>query len=296
MNIIHKRLAIAGIVAVGLVALGVMAFGMLWLWPQKDSRLQQAQPKTYIYSQAIQLIQKQQTEEQTPQSGCHSLLKTHDQPAKKAVLLLHGYTMCPSQFEAMAQYFYNQGYNVYAPLAPNHASSLDLVQFADESLNVTAALGQDVGVVGMSSGGVLATWLAEYRSDVVQHMLVISPLYEPSAEQVPKWQTKAFLAAYGNKLVPDVTSGNWSYYDLAQYMRIVPNLRDQPDSSMLKTVGSVVAPTDKAIDQALAFSIPNKIAGANHLTLSFFQPPAASSQYGGNLYARYFTMYETDRL
>lgn len=117
---------------------------------------------------------------------CHSILMDHGYKTARSVLLLHGLTNCPKQFEKLGQQFFDMGYNVLVPRMPRHGmadrmngnlkyiKAEDLKAFTEESLAIVQGLGEKVNVIGLSGGGVLAMWLAQFVS-AVEATLVISP-------------------------------------------------------------------------------------------------------------------------
>jgi carboxylesterase len=112
---------------------------------------------------------------------CHSRLLEPDAPGSgsgTAVLLLHGYTNCPKQFDVFAEELTGLGYTVYVPRAPFHGEdpdghsplgslgAQDLAAFADEAVDIAAGLGDRLVVLGLSGGGTLTSYAAQYRSEV----------------------------------------------------------------------------------------------------------------------------------
>jgi carboxylesterase len=100
-------------------------------------------------------------------------LYEHGAPAKHAVLLYHGFTNCPQQFDELARAFHARGCNVYVPRLPRHGyenrltrdlanlSIAELTAFANETFELTRALGQTTSALGLSLGGTLVMWLAQ---------------------------------------------------------------------------------------------------------------------------------------
>ena len=118
----NTAIKVALIITGGLAAILLLAVGIIYTWPLGDVRLQKAEPVSMSYGQAVTYTQALNAQETTNgvTPDCMSRLHTHGTKTQKAVLMLHGYTACTSQFAELAQYFYDKGYNVYAPLAPQH--------------------------------------------------------------------------------------------------------------------------------------------------------------------------------
>ncbi|MEK8104871.1 hypothetical protein NKG94_06045 [Micromonospora sp. M12] len=117
-----------------------------------------------------------------------SRLLSHGSRTGRAVLLLHGYTLAPSST--------GTGRGVLRPWvqrvdtrAPQHGTvdrrahhrveAAELTTYAARAWAVAAALGDEVGVVGISGGAVLAAWLAQVPGNVVRHLLLLSPFFGP---------------------------------------------------------------------------------------------------------------------
>jgi carboxylesterase len=141
---------------------------------------------------------------------CRSALHDHGRRTRRAYVLIHGYTNCPQQFAALAQVLFAQGANVLIPRMPAHGlrdrltsatGSLTapiLARFADAAVDCACGLGEEVVVAGLSSGGVLAAWLAQGRPDVPR-ALVIAPAFGPGL--VAPWLAPA--AALALRLLPN---------------------------------------------------------------------------------------------
>mgnify|MGYP001817760432 CR=1 FL=1 len=75
-------------------------------------------------------------------------------------------------------------------------SALELRDDADDSIDVAAGLGDEVRVLGLSMGGVLAMWTAQFRDDV-QRVVAVAPAI--SIPGLPHFVTTAFVNL-GNRL------------------------------------------------------------------------------------------------
>jgi len=283
----HK-IKIALILIASFFAILVFIGTTFYFWPTTDRTLQISHPNSLTYDQAvarISIINKNETA-----SGalpeCKSRLLTHGQSVAKTVVMMHGITACPKQFGALAEQFYDQGYNVYVPRAPYHGladtklhqqvTARLLADYADQSVTVATGLGREVGVIGLSGGAAVATWAAEYRPEVAR-LLVLSPFYEPAASQAPKWQLPLLKKLYGYHLLANQFSGpngtGFSLYALANYMILTDNLKKDPSNLHLKTIGVVTSAADDVIDHTVAVTIPQTIADKNNLTLLQRQLP-----------------------
>jgi len=105
-----------------------------------------------------------------------------------SVVIFHGFTNNPEQFERVGEAFYEAGYNVLIPRLPEHGerdlmtrdlskvTAARLVEAADEAVDAAAGLGDRVEVVGLSGGGNLAARTASDRNEVAS-AVIISPLF-----------------------------------------------------------------------------------------------------------------------
>jgi pimeloyl-ACP methyl ester carboxylesterase len=163
---------------------------------------------TLTYADAIARIatleQTEQAEALNPK--CRGFALTHGAPAARATLLLHGYTNCPQQFRAFAARLHARGQNVYVPRLPHHgladrlsaAHALigrrELLAYLDDALAVAHGLGAEVGVLGISAGGVLAAYGAQHRPDVARAVIVAPVLGTPG---VADWAVTPLAAVAG---------------------------------------------------------------------------------------------------
>lgn len=106
---------------------------------------------------------------------------------ERSVVLLHGMSASPNQFERIGRDLYDRGYNVVAPRLPRHghADPLsdalerlnpdDLFEAIDEYVAVAQELGERVTVAGFSLGGLLAAWTAQHYA--VERAVPIAPFF-----------------------------------------------------------------------------------------------------------------------
>jgi pimeloyl-ACP methyl ester carboxylesterase len=119
----------------------------------------------------------------------------HGKSTPKTVVLYHGFTNCPQQFEELARRFYDRGCNVYVPRIPFHGyrdrlthalSELTgslLAEMTTESYRLTSGLGADVSAVGLSLGGSMALYLAQTQP--IAQAVPIAPFLSPI--KFPDW-------------------------------------------------------------------------------------------------------------
>lgn len=107
------------------------------------------------------------------------------------VVLFHGFTAGPWQYEEMAEQLHSEGFHVYAPRMPGHGfidpagkpwrddipeagESQVWTDFIDETIEDAKALGAPVYAVGLSGGGGVALKSAE-RHEEVQAVAAMAP-------------------------------------------------------------------------------------------------------------------------
>ncbi|MFD0579866.1 hypothetical protein [Dactylosporangium darangshiense] len=160
------------------------------------------------------------------------------------------------------------GHGLVEPGAHATVTAAGLVAYAAAALDEAAALGEETGVVGVSAGAVLATWLAAYRPDAVRRLLVLAPLYGPHAGQVPAAVRVPMQVLYGLRALPDRRNARgYSYHAVGQYLRIAANLPAVFPAAGVRSVAAVLAPGDTTVDARLAFDVPARLARAAGATL-----------------------------
>lgn len=119
--------------------------------------------------------------------ACHTRLYTHGHPTERALLLLHGFTNCPAQFDLLGRRFFERGWNVLIPRYPRHGytdrlntaiaelRAEQLIAVANRGADAAAGLGDRVTVAGLSLGGILTGHIAETRE--VERAVLIAPMF-----------------------------------------------------------------------------------------------------------------------
>jgi acetyl esterase/lipase len=137
--------------------------------------------------------------------ACHTRIYSHGHRTDRALLLLHGFTNCPQQFDVLGRRFHERGWNVLIPRYPRHgyADRLNtsiaelrtdqLIAVANQSANAAAELGEHLTVAGLSLGGVLAGHLAQ-TNERVERAVLIAPMFGLKGIPGPVYRTLARLA------------------------------------------------------------------------------------------------------
>jgi alpha-beta hydrolase superfamily lysophospholipase len=94
---------------------------------------------------------------------------------QRAIVFFHGLTNSPQQFLSLSERFTARGYAIFVPriayhgyldrMTTDHAHlrASDLVDGAAAALDLAGGLADEITVSGISMGGVLAIWAAQYR-------------------------------------------------------------------------------------------------------------------------------------
>lgn len=317
-----KKILLIGLSSV--ISLILLVVLIIWvIWPVRSKDLQTTRLESFSFNEAKSKIVSIQDNERSigVKTDCLSHAYIHETPTNKAVTMFHGVSDCPRQFSTLGKYFYERGYNVYIPRVPHHGmpdnlehskvSAQELVDYVNNSTNITNALGKEKGIVGLSGGGNLGTWATEYRPEV-SRFLALAPFYEPASKQAPKWQIRPLLVFHGNNLIPDQLNdpknpqSALSYRALAKYTTIFNNLQNPPKDTGLKKLSLIMADDDDQIDQDLALKTLNRITTANRIPLGHYQIPASYgvkhdivglrnkkvAEHQDFLYAKYFELYD----
>lgn len=194
-------------IALGLAALAVAGLGVAFFWfgntevdaPPITNPIDETTMTYELATAAFAAVEKQEAELDLGPL-CHSRLLTHGQKVTRAIVYFHGFTSCPAQADTLAEQLFALGYNVYLPRMYGHGfaspspSDLDgftaeeLIAHTNAALDLAQGLGDNVTVMGLSAGGTLSAWAAQFREDVDQSVL-ISPFFGPYV--VPTWALEA---------------------------------------------------------------------------------------------------------
>ena len=206
----------------------VIVIAMTW-WPVSTSGLDDRPDRTGSYDDAVDRFDTITADEDgVVFDPCRSQLLTHDAPTDVVVVLYHGLTNCPEQFLELGTNLFDDGANVLILRAPGHgranasdnaigsvsnAGSLTaekLRDYADDSMDIATGLGDEVRVMGLSMGGVLAAWTAQFRKDA-DRVVVLAPAI--NIPGTPSIATTAFMNLFSK--VPNASLPGRSKLDHA---------------------------------------------------------------------------------
>lgn len=187
----QKRRTRSGVIK---VALGAgAALGLTWFVlktanrPSKDALASYSIDPATDYEAALARFEQIQAQEEADGNinpVCRSKLLTHGSKTDRVIVLMHGMTNCPQQFIELAPLFFEQGYNVLIPRMPHNGlanldtdalrylKSSELRDCCNEMVDIARGLGDHITFLGLSVGGLMAAWVAQYRDDVGKAVII----------------------------------------------------------------------------------------------------------------------------
>jgi len=151
------------------------------------------QPMTWSEARAeVADMQAREAADPTIQADCRTRLFDHGERTERVIVLLHGYTNCPKQDDELAGKLADLGYTVYVPLMPHHGQvpergdplgslkAEEIAAYGDQAMNIADGLGDEVSVLGLSGGGLVASYIAQYRADADLVVPIAAFLAPPS--------------------------------------------------------------------------------------------------------------------
>ncbi len=214
--------------ATGLIV--ACGLGALVVWPAPTPTLRADPRPTTTYDDAVDRFDELAADEGRlgVYEPCESQLLSHGARTAVSVVLFHGLTNCPKQFVEFGEAQFADGANVLILRAPHHGladaagtsigsvanvgdlSPEALRDYADHAIDIGTGLGDEVRVLGLSMGGVIATWSAQERSDVARVVAVAPAMTIPG---VPVSLTRIFRNVFDK--LPNVSLPGSSKLDHA---------------------------------------------------------------------------------
>jgi len=236
---------------------------------------------TLSYSNALLRIGlRQRQDDSVAVANGRSILMTHGDRAPRVYILLHGFTDAPTQFAHVGADLFADGANVYIPRLPHHAERVrplraigrvtgdELARFADSTTQIARGLGDTIVVVGLSAGGVLAGWIAEYHPEVHRTVL-IAPALAPG--RIPNSESEG-LVILASKLpevvrmgapidtarpenIPGITTRG-----LAELLRLGQRVRDRAasDPPSVRNVVFLLNEADRTVSEEAALEVAQR--------------------------------------
>ncbi len=176
-------------VVAGLVVIAVILVASALLLPYRPPAFPSRPRPARDYAEGLRRAAALEHYDSEPiQPACHGRLLVHGARTGRVVVLFHGITNCPQQFERLGEELFRAGDNVLIPRLPRHGfaermtpaldrlDAAELTRFADEAVDAAAGLGDTVEVAGLSLGGVMAAWVAQNRPEV-RRAVLIAPFF-----------------------------------------------------------------------------------------------------------------------
>lgn len=189
---------------------GATAYAGYRLWRIEPPHMEYAPNPAYDYDDAMaRLATRRAREGARVNPVCRTRALTHGRRTAHAIVLFHGMTSCPQQFQQLAEDLHRAGYNVLLPRLPRHGLDRlstdqaeltleELTLTAYESLDILHGLGEKTTVLGLSAGGALAAWCAQNRDDLDRAICISPALGFPN---VPPWAGRFY--ANGLAMLPN---------------------------------------------------------------------------------------------
>jgi len=193
----------AGFATGGIV---IATLGWLGLAPFDGRDLRSHPRPATSYADALRQVEGLAAEDDsTIHAQCRLRLFHHGGRCGRVVVLFHGLTNCPQQFDEFARRVHERGANVMVVRLPHHGladrmtsdlgrlRAAELAAFGDRVVDMARGLGDSVTVAGLSVGGTLALWIGQERADV-DRVVAIAPVLGVHAVAVPLTGPAARLA------------------------------------------------------------------------------------------------------
>jgi carboxylesterase len=258
------------------------AFGILWRTAVLYLSLATALPTSVRslgphprpardYEAATQLAPVLQRADTAAAIGGESIMLLHGRRTPRAIVLFHGLTNSPRQFRQLAATLYDCGDNVFVPRLPQHAlrgadaevlgrlTAEELRDVADAAIDLARGLGDTVVVLGLSLGGDVAAWTAQFRPEVYRAVIVSPALglgHVSSAVATPMMNLILRIPNYSKNQAPDTLRPDrtlgWSTRAVGQMLRLGAAVRRAADKGapMARDIRVLLNAHDRTVNRA----------------------------------------------
>ena len=150
----------------------------------------------------IEEVQAAEAGDRSILPSCRTRLYDQGAESSEVIVLFHGYTNCPKQYDVLAQRLADKGYTVLVPRMPHHGqvpgtpglldslTGEQVAAYADSTMDIAAGLADRVTVFGLSGGGAVASYIAQTRGDVDRIVAAAAFLSTPA---IPGWLVPAAI-------------------------------------------------------------------------------------------------------
>jgi carboxylesterase len=180
-----------------------MAFASSWnTMANTNQHLAPVSKPATTFEEAIERVTALQAQDGPDvRDDSHTRIWSQGRQAEYALVYYHGNTNAPPQFNLLGEDLYKMGFNVLVPRLPYHGlkdpltqepaklTAEDLAALTQETVDIARGLGKRVTIAGLSAGGVLAAWAAQFRADV-DLAVVLSPAF--GLPFVPSWASSLY--------------------------------------------------------------------------------------------------------
>jgi esterase/lipase len=275
-----------GVAAVGLGAVG----GLAASHATTSTAMLGPRPRLAVsYDEARERAERFDEDERKPLNPLgRTRLFAGDGPTDEVVVLFHGMTNCVHQFTALAKTLHARGATVFVPRLPRHGladrlnnglerlTAEELRDCADSAVDIAAGLGRRVTVAGVSAGGVVATWAAQFRPEVAR-AAVIAPSFAfggrigvtaGAIEQALLLRLPNFgLDRFGNrKGILDHAYYNFPSHALGQVMRlglaVFRAARQRPP--VARSIRVIINASDPAVNDDVTLALVKRWRGVGY--------------------------------
>jgi carboxylesterase len=221
-------------------------------------------------------------------TGGASIILVHGHRTPRAFVLFHGLTNSPRQFRKLAATLYEGGDNVFVPRLPEHglrgATSSDLARLTAESLrdvanasiDLASGLGDTVVVMGLSLGGNLAAWTAQFRP--VSRVVIVAPAlglsHISTTLETPIMNLALRVPNYSKKQSPDTLRPDrelgWSSHAVGQMLRLGTAIRRAADKQApaAREIRVLANPNDHTVNrEAIDELVEHWSAAGGHVSM-----------------------------
>ncbi len=199
------------------------------------------------YEAAMVLAQLLQRADSAATPDGKSVVRVHGHRTPRAFVFFHGLTNSPRQFRQLTAAVYDGGDNVIVPRLPWHAlkggtaSDLGRVRAeqlrdaADAAVNIASGLGDTVIVFGVSLGGDIAAWVAQFRA--VERVVIAAPAlglsHLSTTAETPAMNLMVRVPNYSKRQAPDTARPDrtlgWSTRGIGEMLKLGMAVRRNAD-------------------------------------------------------------------
>ena len=220
-NASFRRLVLAGGILIGvLAAFGPRVSLNLDDFPNDLEAVELAQIKGMDLQKSIQWVEERERKTPHIRPGLESFVQIPDskeqKPSDRALLYLHGFSASPKEVTPVMETLSRAiGANLFSPRLKAHGQgpeefatvkARDWIQDVMISYWLTRNLGHKVDVIGTSTGGTLALWLAHQSGVKIDHLVLMSPNLGPRVSSA-----NLALVPWGESIVRAVLGPYWRW-------------------------------------------------------------------------------------